>query len=187
MRSRTSSWIRRGAVASLLALLLACSSSDKPAEPAVAPSAAAGTAPRTAATACSMLGAETMSAIMGETLTAEPRDGRLATQNHTECHYFGTDHTRFRIMVSIQRSNVAAMVNGLKIPAHGTASESNPYADLGDGAKGIGPMVYIRAGSDLIGISSRSAFMDNPDIARRHRIASAILQAIASAQAAAHR
>jgi hypothetical protein len=40
---------------------------------------------------------------------------------------------------------------------------------------GYGPMVYIRSGNALIGISSRAAFIDNPDLAKRHKIAQDIL------------
>lgn len=153
----------------LLALLAACSSSND--------SANAG-AKAGAATVCALLDAAQMSRIMGETLTAEPHDEKLATLGHSECHYFGASHERFRIMVSIQRSNVAAFVSGLKIPPPGAAAASDPYADLGQGAKSIGPMVYILGRSGLIGISSRAAFVDNPDTATRHRIAEQILHAL---------
>lgn len=160
-----------------LAMLVACSSSDD------AKNAAASVAP---ATACTMLDAAQMSAILGETLTAEPHDEKFVDLGHSECHYFGARHDRFRIMVSVQRKNVAGFVNGLKIPARGPVTPADPYADLGQGAKAFGPMLYVIAEGGLIGISSPGLFVQEGDPARRHAIAEKILAVLAPRLAAEH-
>lgn len=158
-----------------LLLLAACSSSQAPQQ------AAQDAAPQTV---CAMLDAAQMSRIVGEKLSAEPHDEKLASFGHSECHYFGANHDRFRIMVSVQRSNVAAFVNGLKIPDHAAATADAPYADLGQGAKAIGPMIYIRSDGGLIGISSPGLFVQEGDAARRHAIAAQVVDVLAPKLAA---
>lgn len=172
MRLGCSSMIR----SALLPLLLAaCSSSQAPADP---------NAKAAVPTACTMLDAAQMSAILGETLTAEPHDEKFADLGHSECHYFGARHDRFRIMVSVQRQNVAGFVNGLKIPARGPVTPADPYADLGQGAKAFGPMLYVITEGGLIGISSPGLFVQEGDPARRHAIAEQILAVLAPRLAA---
>jgi len=184
MHRHLASAIRHATLPFLLMLVVACSSSQAPEKTGAEPGAAIASPPAQG-TACAMIDAAQMSEIFGEKLTAEPHDERLASLQHSECYYFGKDHSHFSVMLSIQRSNVKAYANGLQIPPHGPATESNPYADLGDGAKGIGPLVYIVHANILIGIDSQAVFVDNHDIANRHRIVEQVLHVLGPKLAAA--
>src|SRR5690606_26889646 len=117
-------------------------------------------APAQPGTVCAMLDATAMSAIVGETLSAEPNDAAL-DNGHSDCVYRDADGHK-RLDVAIDRLGGDMMRDVLGIPDAGPATASHPYADIGDGAnlrQGVlfGMLGQVRVSIDLSRIDDKHA------------------------------
>ncbi len=137
---------RRAAALIVLAALAGCSSSAKPPAPPAATPAAPAPAKNTVASACEMVSAAEMSAILGVVVSA--RDATHSS-GETECQYAApSGFPAVDFAVDWGDGEIAMRaVNMVNRHEPGIAS---PYDGIGDQAAAVGPALMIRTGDDLI-------------------------------------
>lgn len=98
-------------------------------------------------TACQMVSAEQMSAILGSTVTAEPISDSVGK---TDCNYAPKEGSMPMAQLSIEYGSAEAAMTAGGMLGRIEPGMTNPYEGLGDQAAAIGPAVWIRQGDDLV-------------------------------------
>lgn len=145
-RHKLSARPRRAAALIVLAALAGCGSSAKPPSPPAATHAAPAPSKNTVTSACEMVSAAEMSAILGVTVSA--RD-TTHSSGETECQYAApSGFPAVDFAVDWGDGEIAMRaVNMVNRHEPGIAS---PYDGIGDQAAAVGPALMIRTGDDLI-------------------------------------
>lgn len=157
----------------LLAILsfgIACSRNET--GPALSASSS-GIAPaqsRAAATACAMLTASEMSAIVGTAVKAEPEEGN----GTTTCRYRPAPDSSPFVEVKIEWGGGAAAMmatNVLGALDRDMRKVIDPLAGIGDQATSIGPVLMVRTGDDLVNLMMLGV---DDEVAKARRIIDAM-------------
>jgi hypothetical protein len=155
-----SSW--RIAPIALLLVAGGCSKRDAAATQAK-PEAPAGSAQQAARTACAMVTAAEMSAIVGTTLSAEGENGG----GTTTCRYHPAERSIPYVELAIDWGGGSAGMIGFDIFGRLEPGAAERLAELGDEASAIGPGLMVRTGDDLV----RLTFLGvDDDVAAAKRI-----------------
>jgi hypothetical protein len=146
--------LRRGAALIVLAAVAGCSSSAKPPGAAAPPTTAASAAAQatvpaaknTVASACEMVTATEMTAILGVAVSAKDT---THSSGETECRYAApSGFPTVDFAVDWGDGEIAMRaVNMVNAHEPGIAS---PYDGSGDQAAAVGPALMIRTGDDLV-------------------------------------
>jgi hypothetical protein len=141
--------LRRTAALIVLVAVAGCSSSAKPPASAAAPPATQATAApakNTFASACRMVTAAEMSAILGVAVSAKDT---THSSGETECQYAApSGFPTVNLAVDWGDGEIAMRaVNMVNRHEPGIAS---PYDGIGDQAAAVGPALMIRTGDDLV-------------------------------------
>lgn len=134
------------------AWLCACGKNDLPAPPPVATGpVAAATLPPAAAgnavlSACNLVTAAEMSAILGATVAATPKDRAVKA----ECKYQATSGVSPYLEFTIDWGDAADAMRAVSVMARVKPGMTDPLAGIGDEAFVVGTALMIRSGDDLI-------------------------------------
>jgi hypothetical protein len=140
-------------VAMLSSLVLAACSgpSDGPPEPSpsTAPAAAVAAAPRQLPTACELVTAAEMSALLGSTVSAGPND---RSSGKTECIYSPTTGISPYVELAVEWGEGQAAMEAAGAMQQHEPGIADPYEGVGDQAVAVGTTLMIRRGEDLVTI-----------------------------------
>ena len=144
-------------------LFAACAKKDLPVPEPKAASAAPPPSPKQSVTACTMITAAEMSAILGAKVTAEPNEG---TADQTECIYKSVSGISPYVEFTVVRGDGESAMTAASFMSAKQPGITNPYEGIGDQAFAIGPALMIRTGEDLVKIIF-SGVTDAPAAARK--------------------
>ena len=130
------------------ACLCACGKNDPPLPPppATAPPAAAAAAATKVVSACDLVTAAEMSAILGATVAAAAKDRAVKA----ECIYQATSGVSPYLDFSIDWGDAADAMRAAAVMGHIKPGMTDPLAGIGDEAIVVGTALMIRNGDDLI-------------------------------------
>lgn len=142
----------------LAALSLPCACT-KPADPAVAAKSAAGDVAALAApadprraTACTLVSASEMSAIVGSAVAATPDETHGGKTLCTYAPAVPVEHSAPYVELSVEWGSGEALAMGAGFANAQEPGLVDAYEGLGDGAMRAGPAIMIRSGEDLVTI-----------------------------------
>lgn len=101
-------------------------------------------------TACNLVTAPEMSAILGAIVQAEPHEGSV---DKTECIYKPAEAVSPYVELTVEWGEGETAMNAMGGMAHAEPGISNPYAGIGDQAAAVGTALLIRTGKDLVTIT----------------------------------
>lgn len=101
-------------------------------------------------TACTLVTAQEMSAILGSTVTGEPHEG---TVDKTECIYQPANAPSPYVELTINWGDGEVAMGAATAMSHIEPGITNPYAGIGDQAVSVGTALMVRTGEDLVTIT----------------------------------
>lgn len=143
-----------------------CSKAPNANDTTVVSAAPSSSAEQTTMTACEMVTAKEMSAILGSEVVATPQDG---SNGKTECIY-KTDkvimHSTPAVDLSVDWGSGEGGMQASGALNNQEPGVADPYAGIGDAAAMSGPALMIKTGEDLMTIVM-SAVDDFPGTAKK--------------------
>ena len=101
-------------------------------------------------TACNLVTAPEMSAILGATVQAEALERAV---DKTECIYKPASAPSPYVELTVEWGEGETAMNAMGAMAHAEPDLTNPYAGIGDQAAAVGTALMIRTGKDLVTIT----------------------------------
>ncbi len=151
--------------------LCACSGADSQAASAEAAGTQAQPAAEVASeavapllTACELVTAQEMSAIVGSPLGAESEE--RPSNAETTCTYKKAESLSPDVTFTLNRGHGEAAMAGMGMLSQAEPGIADPYEGIGDHAATVGPQLWIRTGEDLVTLTILG-FDDVPGKARK--------------------